>query len=694
MLSPVPFWSKIPFFRLVLPLAGGILIQWNCKFSFLSIYCAGAASLALFLSKQFFSLATVFRYGWVGGIAVNTLFSSIGAFLTYHADVRNHKTWIGHYAKEHSFVIARLAEPLVEKENSFKANAEVSYVINDGRLIRTSGTIILYFKKDASAGKLHYASVILVNRPLQEIHNNGNPGSFDYRQYCLFNGITHQVYLTAKDYTLLPESFVHKTWGDCLDAFLITARAKTIAVLRKNISSKKELGLGEALLIGFKDDLDKGLIQSYTNTGVVHIIAISGQHLALIYWLLLQLLSPLKKSKRLRWLNTIIILSVLWLFSLMTGAQPSIMRAALMCTIMLLAEVFSRRSNTLNSLACSAFVLLCVNPFDLWDVGFQLSYLGLISLVLFTRPIYTLVYISNKALDYIWQLVSASVAAQILTAPISIYHFHQFPFSFILTNLVAVPLSSLILIGELLLFVVSVIPLVALVTGKLVAVLIWLMNTWVERLEGLKLLLWDGLQITWLQTLLLYLSILGFSIWLLNEVKRFVWIGVGGIVLFLLLRSYAFRLAKQQRLFLVYNVSKHSAVDIVDGRHFYFIGDSDLMQDGFLKNFNIKPARILLREKAVQYLGEIGMISFEWYSKRIVVTNDMNTIDTSKLIDVMILSKGISSVRNFSFHFIKEVVLDGSIPQWKAKQLKEQLNLSHIPFHDVTTNGAFILNLK
>jgi competence protein ComEC len=118
------------------------------------------------------------------------------------------------------------------------------------------------------------------------------------------------------------------------------------------------------------------------------------------------------------------------------------------------------------------------------------------------------------------------------------------------------------------------------------------------------------------------------------------------------------------------------------------------MQDGFLKNFNIKPARTLLRMQSARYLGENEMISFEWYSKRIVVTNDMNAIDTTKLIDVMIVSKGISSIRNFSSHFIKQVVLDGSIPQWKAKQLKEQLNSSHIPYHDVTVNGAFILNLE
>jgi hypothetical protein len=118
------------------------------------------------------------------------------------------------------------------------------------------------------------------------------------------------------------------------------------------------------------------------------------------------------------------------------------------------------------------------------------------------------------------------------------------------------------------------------------------------------------------------------------------------------------------------------------------------MQDGFLKNFNIKPARTLLRMQSARYLGGNEMISFEWYSKRIVVTNDINAIDTSKLIDVMILTKGSNSIHALNSQLIKQIVLDGSIPQWKAKQLKEQLSFSHIPCHDVTVSGAFILNLK
>jgi competence protein ComEC len=532
MQSFVPFYSKIPFLRLLLPLSAGILLQWNYSPDLSMIYYAGGISLLLFIFTQFFFLKIIFKYGWITGIIINSMLVCLGALLSYQKNIHNDQNFFGKFYNSSSTIKVTILEPPIEKEKSFKALAEVDIVIANQKVYSTKGKIILYFKKDSSIHQIHFGSTIIFNKTLQEIKNSVNPGAFDYKRYCLFNGITHQVYLRDKDFVVMADDG-QVNW---LDKFLFNAREKTISVLRKFISYKKELGLAEALLINYKDDLDKGLIQSYTNTGVVHIIAISGQHLALIYWLLLQMLSPLKRAKRLRWLITFIILFVLWLFSLMTGAQPSIIRAALMCTIMLLAEVFSRRSNTMNSLACSAFILLCFNPFDLWDVGFQLSYTGLLSLVLFTRLIYNLIYAGNKILQHIWQLIAASIAAQILTTPISIYHFHQFPFSFMLTNLLAVPLSSLVLTLELSLFIFSFIAPLAMMVGKLLTVCIWLMNTWVERIEGIHGLLWDGLQISIAQTILLYIAILGFNLWLIEQIKKAVWITIAGIVLFFLFR--------------------------------------------------------------------------------------------------------------------------------------------------------------
>src|SRR5678815_5428568 len=242
--------------------------------------------------------------------------------------------------------------------------------------------------------------------------------------------------------------------------------------------------------------------RSYSNTGVVHVIAISGLHLGLIYWLLAWLFKPLQKRK-FRWLRPIFILTGLWLFSLLAGAQPSVLRSAVMFTCFVLGDALDKRSSIFNSLALSALLLLCINPFWLWDVGFQLSYAAVLSIVIFMQPIYHWFYIKNKLLDLIWKLNAVTIAAQILTVPIGIYHFHQFPLNFLFTNFLAVPLSSLIILDEILLCIISFIPPVTALIGKSVSWLIWMMNTYIERIEMLPFSLWDGLQISIPQSILL-----------------------------------------------------------------------------------------------------------------------------------------------------------------------------------------------
>src|SRR6185436_16943723 len=197
----------------------------------------------------------------------------------------------------------------------------------------------------------------------------------------------------------------------------------------------------------------------------------------LIYWLLALLLKPLKNRRKIKWLRPILIVTGLWLFSILAGAQPSILRSAVMFTCIVLGESLSRKSSVYNTLALSAFLLLCYNPYWLWDVGFQLSYAAVLSIVIFMKPIYNWFYIKNKVLDFTWKMNAVTLAAQVLTVPLSIYHFHQFPNYFLLTNLVAVPVSSVIVLGEILLCVVSFTAPVATAVGNILHYLIWFMNS-------------------------------------------------------------------------------------------------------------------------------------------------------------------------------------------------------------------------
>ena len=357
---------------------------------------------------------------------------------------------------------AILDEQAIEKPKSLKAEAKITQLITKDSSFKVDGKIIIYFKKDGFGQQLKPGTQIIFNKTLQEIRNTGNPGAFDYKRYMLFNKVTHQVYLTSDDFRLLSERDI--SW---FESFLYSAKTYVLNVFKRFIPGKKERGLAEALLIGYKEDLDKNLLQSYTNTGVVHIIAVSGMHLALIFLVLDSVFKPLLRHRKTKWLHPILVISILWIFTFITGGAASIVRAAVMFTFVMIGKTLRREASIYNILAASAFCLLLYNPFWLWDVGFQLSYTAVLSIVVFYKPLNNLVYFKNKSLAWLWSLLAVSIAAQILTTPLSVYHFHQFPVYFLLTNLFAVPVSSVILIGELILVLLSPIKFMAVFFAKI-----------------------------------------------------------------------------------------------------------------------------------------------------------------------------------------------------------------------------------
>jgi len=688
-------WKKAPFIKLLLATIAGIMLQWNLQLP-LSLWIiaglSGIAGLLLFFFIPFFKR---YQLSFLNGIFTFVLFGSFGALLAWQKDIRNDKQWLGNFYKEKDGLVVTLAEPPVEKTKSFKANATVAYLLESGKAIPVKGKIIIYFKKDSVLPALAYGTQVVFKKPLQEIKNAGNPGGFDYKRYSLFQGITHQVYLKPEEFEVLPEK--KEQW---LDKFLYSCRENVLGILRKNITGEKELGLAEALLIGYKDDLDQSLVQSYTNTGVVHIIAISGLHLGLIYWLLGIIFKFLKIHRSTRWLYPTLIIADLWLFSLLAGGQPSILRSAVMFTCIVIGENLSKRTSIYNTMALSAFILLCINPYWLWDVGFQLSYSAVLSIIIFMKPIYNWFYIKNKALDAIWKLNAVTISAQLLTIPVSIYHFHQFPAYFLFTNLLAVPLSSAILLGEIFLCCISFIPVVASFTGKIISWLIWLMNSYIERIEKIPYSLWDGLQINMPQAILLFFLVTGISYWLMEKSKLALKLALFSLLGFTALRTMSFIESSQQQKIIVYNVPQKRAIDFVDGRDFLFFGDSDLLGNDFARNFHLKPSRILHRINGKTHLPNLSGTSnyFTYYGKHIMLLNEAISFEpqeTKPIIDLLIISKNpkVYMKKLAAALDIKQVVFDGSVPSWKSGYWKKDCDSLHIPWYDVTVKGAFIMKL-
>jgi competence protein ComEC len=692
MPSPTAYsWARVPFVRLLAPLVGGIVAQWYFECSCQLLAGVAIVNLLSLVAYSLLRAKDKYRHSYMSGICINLVIASIGAGLVWFHDVRNEKEWISRVYGENSPVVVTVKEPLVEKTNCFKALAGVEGVYWNGKYERCEGNIIIYFKKDSSLKRLNYGTEIVLNKALQEIKNTGNPGAFNYQRYNLFQSVTHQVYLSEDDYVVLPTE--HK---NSFRQFILVCRNWVVGTLQAFIRSEKEQGLAEALLIGYKDDLDKSLVQSYSNTGVVHIIAISGMHLALIYGLLLFITSLLGKGQ-LRWLRTILILLGLWLFTLLAGAQASVVRSAVMFTCIVIGEALSRKASIYNTLALSAFVLLVYNPFWLWDVGFQLSYAAVLSIVAFYSPVYQWVYFPNKSLDFIWRTVAISIAAQILTTPISLYHFHQFPVLFLFTNLVAVPLSSVVLLGEIFICAFSWYAPIARILGSLTQTMIYWMNSYIEMIERISFSLWKGFSISVPQTVLLLVFVTTACVWFNSKAKWLVWTALGSLLLFVSLRSASFIEAYSQRKLIVYNLPKYSAIELINGREYNYIGDSALLYDEYLVNFHVRPSRVVHRVTQRQTLP-VCCKDLEFCNKRIAIIDSSTSfrpLETKQRIDVLIVSKNpklyVSDlVRSFS---IAHIVIDASVPVWKARLWKRDCDSLGIDCFDVREKGAFVMNL-
>ncbi len=697
----IPIWKKAPFIRLLLPLIAGILLQWYLQISLQFIVTACISFGIAFLLFLLLPIAIRFKLQPLQGLIIQLVFVALGAWLTWQKDMRHHKNWYGNHYKDGSYLVVRIDEPLVEKNKTYKADGCVETVIQDGKAIPAEGKLLLYFSKDSFKNNLAYGDKIIIHKNLQPVKNSGNPGAFNYQRYAAFQGIFHNVFLKNKDWRALNEKSKNG-----FKQLIFSAREYVLGVLQKSISTgsdnyRDELGIAEALLIGYTNDLDKDLVQAYSNTGVVHIIAISGMHLALIYVLLVWVFAKIPLINKSKWLQLVLILSCLWLFSILTGASPSVLRAAVMFSCIAVGKTYFKQASIYNSLAASAFVLLCYNPYYLWAVGFQLSYLAVLGIVIFQKPIYNCFYTKNKWVDKTWQLVSVSTAAQLLTFPVCIYYFHQFPNLFLISNLIAVPLSALILYVEIALIALSWIPFAVTWLGKLVTGLVWVMNRMILWINDLSFAVWENIPATVLSTGLLYATLITCSAWLLLKNKTYFHLALFTALAFIIQSSYSnWQSSKQQKL-IVYNVPQHQAIDFINGNSYQFVGDRILLEDGQLQNFHLKPGRIAyqLSSRTDSMDGVFNQgIFFQFNNKRIMIADKAMIVDSvvQKInLDLLIISKNprldiTSLAKTFN---CRQIVFDASNPPWKIEKWKKECKTLNQKFYSIPDNGAFIYNI-
>ena len=503
------YWKTKPFLKLLISFGLGIIL-YEYLDSTIVLTCLMAIMLLLYAGK-FTRGYLRFRLPSFQGFLIHLAVLAMGFFNMYFHDIRQRQQWFAGKAiskdRSKSSVIFRINGVVKKKKKSYSTSADILYLLENDVWKKTEGQIALQMPLiiDSPA----YNSVYYAIGELKEIPVSTNP-LFDYRRYMALKNIYHQFSPRIQNLVQLNSGTGDK------DFFSLTniLQKKILFILDLYIRRPAENGLSKALLIGYRDDLDKDIVNAYTNTGVIHVIAISGLHLGLIYALLAWLLQFMQKNKRLIVCRAICIGAFLWVFSFLCGASPSVLRSAVMFTCLLAGEALQKENYTGNTLASSAFMLLCVDPKLLWDIGFQLSYSAVASLLIYNRWISGLYMSDNPVTQFAWNSAATSVAAQILTTPLVLFHFHQFPLIFILSNLVAVPVSGIILFMLILVCCFSFIPLIATPLGQLSGLLCQLMNYQVERLSHISFAVISDIKMDIYGSLIFYALIFSITHWL------------------------------------------------------------------------------------------------------------------------------------------------------------------------------------
>jgi competence protein ComEC len=635
-----------------------------------------------------------FNAGFIGVIAL-LLSGYINVFYStdhHRADHFIHdRDTITHY----KVLIAKQAQ---EKENSWKVEAEVQAVRHSDEVWKPqSGKVLLYFSKKDFAQSFHYGDVLVIAGSPQLLKDPSNPGEFDYKKFLTYRKIYHQQFLREGDAVKIgyePSSSIV--------AYSIAAREWADQALKRNVKGDQEQATASALVLGVTDGLDNDLIGAYAATGSLHVLSVSGLHVGIIYWLILLIFSPLNKTTRGKWFLAIFGIIVLWGYAFVTGVSPSVLRAVTMFSFVALARPWGQKTNIYNTLAASAFCLLLYEPYLIMSVGFQLSYLAVIGIVYLQPKLSRLWEPKTWLWDNIWQITCVSIAAQAATVALGLLYFHQFPVYFLLSNLFVIPISFVILVLGIVVIFVSFFAPVAAALGFLLQWTIWFLNYGVFKMEALPLSLIDNVYITTFQCWLLMGAIL--CIVFLFELRKTSYLTVASvlIIVFGIFQWLHFHDNISQKKFIVYNISGHSALDVIQNGQVYFFTDSVLMNDRDKLRFHIRPNRLrsgvgeIFNGKEHHFSSQVsGCRLIVWNGIRILQLEEKNCVIPNNLeVDYLLLGKNavydVKTLRSLKF---RKLILDSSNSFYFAERILKAAQAEGMDVHSVQHHGAFIAKL-
>ena len=415
-------FGESPLLRLAVCLMAGIVIGNDVEAGhWLLPLLAGAVVLTMLLWKK----------ALLQSVAIAVCFVLLGWLLTARQKESLQVQWPEEEVKYEAVV---LSEPQ-EKPKTMAV---------DIMLVKSGQKLKGYFYKDERSRGLRIGDGLSIQSRIRE-NSDWHRGAFDYRRYLEIHGFTGSTFVSSWKWQKVRVSLEGLSRLERTKLYFLKLRSRLLQRLTVDESAEDQYAVVAAMALGDKSALTKDLREVYAVTGASHVLALSGLHLGIIY----TLLSLLIVGRRWQMVSQMLIVLCIWAFVFLVGMSTSVVRSATMLTVYALLSLGYRDKMTVNTLAFTAIVMLMVHPLSLYDVGFQMSFMAVLAILVFMPLLEGLFpreyLLTHQSVRWLWSMVAVSVSAQIGVAPLIAYYFGRFSTFFLLTNFIVIPAATLIL---------------------------------------------------------------------------------------------------------------------------------------------------------------------------------------------------------------------------------------------------------
>ncbi|MFZ1677499.1 MAG: ComEC/Rec2 family competence protein [Saprospiraceae bacterium] len=420
--------------------AGSGMKEW--LYSLLWICCLGSAFVC--------AIRYLPRYQFISSISIGILIFAAGVLRFNHF---NKDQFPVQLPEEQMYLQGILIVDQVLKNKNYTSSLRCSpvFLSEDGNEEKNviQDKYILTVIKSGNEANYFPGDILMVRGRVAAVPPPLNPYAFDARAYYKTIGI--RIQMNCKGEEILKDSNYQKSISR------LTAQWQNyLSTLVKNNVSPQVAQLTNALVWGDRSDMDNDVRDAFADSGAMHVLSVSGMHVAIIYSMLFFFLGAPGSGIFLKRVLRFISYSLaILLYVALTGACPAVVRAGLMIILYLFGKAMGLNTQVWNLLGFAAFIMMWINPYVWENVGFQLSFLAMAGILLYSKAMIRSLTFKYKILHMIWEITVLSIVAQIFILPVLLGQFHQFPLTFIISSLVAIPAGYLIVFGAILNVILS-----------------------------------------------------------------------------------------------------------------------------------------------------------------------------------------------------------------------------------------------